>query len=61
MNKLSRKETLLWLSRFKPLSDYTPERGYLPVEAKSEDHREVMFKGLLVFTKPFQWKIAGFI
>lgn len=52
---------MLWLSRFKPLSDYTPERGYLPVEAKSEDHREVMFKGLLVFTKPFQWKIAGFI
>lgn len=36
VSKLLRKETLLWLLRFKPPPDHIPEKGYLPVEARSE-------------------------
>lgn len=53
VNKFLRKEILFWLLRFKLLLDYISERGYLFVEVKLEDYREVMFKGFLVFIKLF--------
>lgn len=53
VNKFLRKEILFWLLRFKLLLDYILERGYLFVEVKLEDYREVMFKGFLVFIKLF--------